>query len=80
MPRAPSKEIEMRAIAAVLRELVGLFVDDDSLVLAVLLWIGAVALGVAMRLMPAGLIAIVFPLGLAIVLMENALRSARRRR
>ncbi len=70
----------MRTIAALLRELVGLFVDDGSLVLAVLVWIGVVALAVLVRLMPAGLTAIVFPLGLAVVLAENALRSARHSR
>jgi hypothetical protein len=80
MPRQPSKETDLRAIAAALRDLVGLFIDDGSLALAVLLWTVAVALVVAMRLMPAGLIAIVFPLGLALVLTENALRSAQRRR
>jgi len=67
----------MRAIVAALRELLSLFVDDASLVLAVLLWIVAVALVFSLRLIPAGLTAIAFPLGLAVVLAENALRGAR---
>jgi len=70
----------MHTVAAAVRQLVGLFVDDGSLVLAVLLWIGAVALVVAMRVAPAGLTAIVFPLGLAILLADNAVRGARRSR
>jgi uncharacterized membrane protein len=69
----------MRAIAAALRELVGLFVDDGSLVLAVLLWIGLCA--ALTHVAPlGGLSGIVLFLGLAVVLAENALRSARRSR
>lgn len=70
----------MHTVAAAVRQLVGLFVDDGSLVLAVLLWTGAVALVVAMHVVPAGLTAIVFPLGLAILLADNAVRGARRSR
>ncbi len=66
----------MRAIAAALRELVGLFVDDGSLVLAVLLWIGLCAALTYVAPL-GGWSGVVLFLGLAFLLGENALRGAR---
>ena len=62
------------------RELLGLFVDDGSLVVAVLAWI-AVAVLVFPHL-PIGdrWLAVALFLGLALILVENLLRAARRRR
>jgi hypothetical protein len=66
----------MRAVAAALRELVGLFVDDGSLVVAVLLWIGLCA--ALTQIAPlGGWSGVVLFLGLALLLAENAVRGAR---
>jgi Na+-driven multidrug efflux pump len=67
-------------ISASLRELVALFVDDGSLAVTALVWLvicGLVLppLGIAGAWLGLALFA-----GLAIILAENALRTARRRR
>ncbi len=68
----------MSNIKAVLAELLGLFVDDGSYALAVLTWLG-VAWFVLPRLPIVGSWAgIVLFAGLAVVLLESALRRARR--
>lgn len=70
----------MRALATILRELVGLFVDDGSLALAALVWIGLCGL-VLPRLLPSrGWDGVILFLGLAALLAENAMRSTRRAR
>ena len=70
----------MRWFADAARELLGLFVDDGSLAVAVLAWI-TVAVLVFPRLPIGGVwLAIVLFLGLALILVENLLRTARRRR
>jgi hypothetical protein len=70
----------MAWIVASLREVIGLFVDDGSLAVTALIWLalcGLVlpALGVAGAWLGVALFA-----GLAIILAENALRAARRKR
>jgi hypothetical protein len=67
-------------IAASIRELIGLFVDDGSLALVALAWI-AVCWGVLPRLSTSGAWhgAILF-VGLAAILAENALRAGRAKR
>jgi len=65
----------MSKLRAIFRALLGLFIDDGSLALGALLWLGACAL--------------LFPgttwggpalfVGLALLLAENTLRAARRR-
>lgn len=79
----------MQAIRTILREILGLFVDDGSFALAILLWIGLVWIGQVCigqvwiglpRLhlaIPGGIILFA---GLAILLLESATRFARRRR
>ena len=70
----------MRALSAMLRELLGLFVDDGSLAAAALIWIALCAL-LLPRIAPArGWDGIILFLGLAAVLAENAVRAARRKR
>jgi hypothetical protein len=68
----------MRIIVAMLREFASLFVDDRSLAATVLAWI--VLCGPLLRLLPEstwhGPILFV---GLALILMENTLRSAKAR-
>lgn len=67
-------------IVASLRELIGLFVDDGSLAVTALVWLAVCGL-VLPRLGVSGvwLGAALFG-GLAIILGENALRAARRKR
>ena len=68
----------MRALATILRELVGLFVDDGSLAAGAVVWAaicgwGLPLLGVGPRA-EAGLLVV----GLAALLLENALRASGR--
>jgi hypothetical protein len=69
----------MRWIRNVAHEIFGLFVDDGSFALAVLVWLGLVWFLLArMRMaIPGGL---VFFLGLAAILVESVTRFARRPR
>lgn len=69
----------MRTLATILRELVGLFVDDGSLAAGAVVWAaicgwGLPLLGVGPRA-EAGLLV----LGLAALLLENTLRASSRR-
>ncbi len=61
-------------IKAAAAELLGLFVDDAGFALAILAWIGISHL--LLRLVPAWIPLILF-LGLALILIESALRRAR---
>ena len=68
----------MKTLATVLRELVGLFVDDGSLAAGAAIWAavcgwGLPALGLGPRAQAAMLV-----LGLAALLLENALRASGR--
>jgi hypothetical protein len=70
----------MRALATILRELVGLFVDDGSLAAGAVVWAaicgwGPPLLGVGPRAQGALLV-----LGLAALLLENARRASGRTR
>ncbi len=66
----------MSVLRTALAELIGLFVDDGSLVVAILGWIGLYALAIH-PLLGGG--AMVFAAGCLLILVENAVRSARRR-
>jgi hypothetical protein len=69
----------MTTLTSVVRELLGLFIDDGSLALAILAWVAIVAGLQSAALLPAlagG--ALVFA-GLAAILIENVVRRARRR-
>ena len=67
----------MSAFATALRRLVGLFVDDGSLALAIVAWLCLV--GIAAALWPAavGWLGLVLALGLLAILAENVLRAGR---
>ena len=65
----------MGAIRTMLRELVGLFVDDGSLAACAILWVAACALAVKLGL-PAVWVGAALAAGLAAILVENALRGA----
>jgi hypothetical protein len=68
----------MTRLIAILRELLGLFVDDGSLALAILAWVGIVALALPALGLPGNWRAVALFLGCALILAENLARSARR--
>ena len=61
------------------RELVGLFIDDGSLAIAVLAWVAIVALALPALPIRSGWLAVALFAGLAFILAENVLRAARGR-
>ena len=67
----------MHRLIAIAREAYGLVVDDGFLALATVVWTGAVF--VLLRLgLPSSWDGVAFVAGLAIILVESALRRARR--
>ena len=70
----------MGALKTILRELVGLFVDDGSLAAGAVVW--AIACGWGLPLLGVGpeVRAALLILGLAAMLLENTLRAAGRAR
>jgi len=71
----------MRALRPIVQNLIGLFVDDGSLAAVILAWIAlwGVVPQSAMAV-PARWGGVIFFLGLALILIENVLRTTRRRR
>jgi hypothetical protein len=67
----------MRVLRAALREVLGLFVDDGSLAVAVVAWVVACAAGLRWLDPDPALLALALLLGLAAVLAENVRRAAR---
>jgi uncharacterized membrane protein YtjA (UPF0391 family) len=69
----------MKRITVVFQELIGLFVEDGSLAIAIVVWICAAAL-LFLRL-PGGAAwrAPALFLGFVLILLENVVRSARKR-
>lgn len=70
----------MSRLTAILREVFGLFVDDGSLAIAILIWIGVVALALPALGLPEVWRAIILFAGCIAILVENVARSARRSR
>jgi hypothetical protein len=69
----------MTWILAAARELLGLFVDDGSLALAVLAWIAVAVLAFPVLSIDGGWLAVALFVGIALILVENLLRAARQR-
>jgi len=69
----------MKWIADAARELVALFVDDGSLAIAVLAWVAIAVLAFPALPVDGGWLAIALFAGIALILVENLLRTARRR-
>lgn len=61
-------------------EFIGLFVDDGSLAVAVLAWLAAAWLLLPRLPLPPALLPVILFAGLALILVESALRGARRDR
>jgi len=70
----------MRALATILRELVGLFVDDGSLAAGAVVWAAVCGWGLPLLGVGARVEAGVLVLGLGALLLENTLRAAGRGR
>ncbi len=69
----------MSMIVRVAKELLGLFVDDGSLALAILAWVAIFAALMTVVAVPPTLAGLVLFLGLIAILAENAVRRARKR-
>jgi hypothetical protein len=67
----------VRLLKTIATELVGLFIDDGSLVSAVLVWVLAVALALRAGFLDPRIAAVLLGIGLAVLLTENIIRSAR---
>lgn len=67
----------MKAITAVLREVFGLFVDDGSLAVALLLWIGIMSFATHALALDRAWGGPVLAAGCLAILLENVRRSAR---
>jgi hypothetical protein len=67
----------MKWLKNIFREIFGLFVDDGSFALAILLWL-AIVRGAAPHI-PSGITAIILFAGLALILAESTIRYARRK-
>lgn len=69
----------MKWIVDAARELVGLFVDDGSLAIAILVWVAIAVLAFPALPVDGGWLAVALFAGLALILVENLLRTAGRR-
>jgi hypothetical protein len=69
----------MNSIRAILREVIGLFVDDGSFALAIVAWVLGGALCIWLGVEPVSEALLLF-LGLASILAGNVWRSARQTR
>jgi hypothetical protein len=67
-------------LVEILREIVGLFIDDGSLAIAILVWVAIVALLLPALGLPEVWRAIFLFVGCVVILIENVARSARRSR
>ena len=69
----------MTWVLAAARELVALFVDDGSLVVAVLVWVAIAVLAFPALPIGGGWLAFALFAGLALILVENLLRAVRQK-
>jgi hypothetical protein len=70
----------MSRLGAIFRELIGLFIDDGSLAIGILVWIAIVALALPALGVPEVWRPILLFIGCVVILIENVTRSARRSR
>lgn len=68
----------MQTIVGIAREILGLFIDDGSLALSVLIWVAGCGLAFPAVGVDSVLGSFLLFLGLAIILGENTIRGARR--
>ena len=67
----------MKFLWGVIHELLGMFIDDGSLAIAILAWLAIVAGLQALDVVAPTYMGALLFLGLALVLIENVLRRAR---
>jgi hypothetical protein len=67
----------MSLLRTILAELWGLFVDDGSLVIAVMAWVLVTAVCLHNHVIDPGPAAVLLPLGIVVLLAETVIRSAR---
>ena len=68
----------MRWLKTIFREIVGLFVDDGSFALAILLWLGVMWLICSRLNLPSGWKCLILFAGLVSILVESTIRYARK--
>jgi hypothetical protein len=69
----------MKWLKSIFREIFGLFVDDGSFALAILIWLAVVRWATPHLNIPAGITAVILFAGLALILTESATRYSRRK-
>jgi hypothetical protein len=69
----------MKWLKNILSEIFGLFVDDGSFALAILLWLAVMRWATPRLNIPAGITAVILFAGLALILAESATRYSRRK-
>jgi hypothetical protein len=69
----------MNWLKSIFREIFGLFVDDGSFALAILLWIAVVRWAMPRLNIPSGITGVILFAGLALILAESATRYSRRK-
>jgi hypothetical protein len=69
----------MNWLKNIFREIFGLFVDDGSFALAILLWLAVVRWAAPRLSIPTGIIGVILFAGLALILAESATRYSRRK-
>jgi hypothetical protein len=70
----------MKWLKNIFREIFGLFVDDGSFALAILIWLAVMRWATPYLNIPAGITAIILFAGLGLILAESATRYSRRKR
>jgi hypothetical protein len=69
----------MKWLKNILHEIFGLFVDDGSFALAILLWLAFVRWATPSLHIPSGMTGVILFAGLALILAESATRYSRRK-
>jgi len=69
----------MKWLKNILREIFGLFVDDGSFALAILIWLAVVRWAPPRLHIPSGMTGVILFAGLALILAESATRYSRRK-
>jgi hypothetical protein len=67
----------MKWLKNILREIFGLFVDDGSFALAILIWLAVVGWGAPRLSIPSGITGVILFAGLALILAESTTRYSR---
>jgi hypothetical protein len=69
----------MKWLKNIFREVFGLFVDDGSFALAILIWLAVVRWATPHFNIPSGITGVILFAGLALILAESAIRYSHRK-